>query len=553
MFANVFLMTFRERWRGWAIAVVSMVAMLYAAMWAYGNIDMSIYEHMPEAYLSLIGLTGNMDVGALSVSVIMGSYGAIVVGSMALTMGAASIAGEERKGTLSLLLANPRSRTHVQLSKVGALAVLTVSMVVAIAASIFLAASMLDVSLGDLKVWDFAVHLVAASLFYGMVSVCIGAWTGSRSAAVGTSVGLMVAGFLGTGLLPLIDGGEDWVGIFPWHYFDGADPLYNGVEWGDVGVLMAAVAVLGVAALVGVNRRDLKGQSTSVTMFDRLRANPMTKKVADKLGGAARVSSIWFKTASDYQTMLVIVCLYTFLVQGLMMGPFWSVIPEDVITAADTLPEEFIVIFGGGDMATPEGFYQVETFGMMGPVVVMILTISIAQGAAAGEESRRTMGLLMANPVSRSRVLAEKTFTMLALGALVGISTFAGVAAGFVIGGLDLNVGNLAATCVLMTLVGYLFGALALAIGAGTGKARAAMFAAIGLGVVTHVMDSLGELNASVGWMQKLSPYYYYLGSDPLNTGMDWGNAAVLLAVTVVLIGAAFVLFQRRDLRQGGE
>jgi ABC-2 type transport system permease protein len=55
-----------------------------------------------------------------------------------------------------------------------------------------------------------------------------------------------------------------------------------------------------------------------------------------------------------------------------------------------------------------------------------------------------------------------------------------------------------------------------------------------------------------LGGLEWFSPFHYYLGSDPLNTGMDWGNAAVLLAPSVVLFGLAFALFQRRDIRQRG-
>jgi len=47
------------------------------------------------------------------------------------------------------------------------------------------------------------------------------------------------------------------------------------------------------------------------------------------------------------------------------------------------------------------------------------------------------------------------------------------------------------------------------------------------------------------------SPFYYYLTSDPLNTGMHWGHAGVLAALTVVLLAAAVAFFNRRDLRYG--
>ncbi len=46
--------------------------------------------------------------------------------------------------------------------------------------------------------------------------------------------------------------------------------------------------------------------------------------------------------------------------------------------------------------------------------------------------------------------------------------------------------------------------------------------------------------------------FYYYLSSDPLINGMHWGHAAVLGGLFVILVAAAVVLFQRRDLRQTG-
>jgi ABC-2 type transport system permease protein len=286
-------------------------------------------------------------------------------------------------------------------------------------------------------------------------------------------------------------------------------------------------------------------------MLDRLRANPMTKKVADRLGGSARVSSIWVKTASEHQISLFSAVAYMFLV-GLMLGAFWRAIPEDTFALYNQLPEGLSVmfeLFGGGDITTAEGFVQIETFGMMGPIMVMLVTISIAANAIAGEEAKRTMGLLLANPISRSRIIAEKTFTMLLYASIVGVLSFAGTMAGSVVGDQGLAWQNVAAICVLLTLIGLVGGGLSLAIGAGTGRKGAAVWGAIGFMVAMHVMNSLGEIAENPAW-QKLSPFYYYLGGDPLNNGLDWLHAGVLAAAAVVLIAIAFPLFQRRDVRE---
>ena len=551
MLANVFAKTTRDRWKGWMIALVSLIALLVMAMAAYQNIDMDLFTGLPEVYRSIIGISADADVGSLAITALIASYGAMTIAAMALSMGAASIAGEESKGTMGLLLANPKSRTHVLVSKTAAMVLLTALGVLVLWGATYLTAGGLDVSIEGMDVRALSVHLLLNSLFYGFLATAIGAWTGNRGAAIGVSTGIMVLSFFAVGMLPIIEGAEKYVKAFPWHYFTGSDPLLNGIDWGHIGVLFAACAVFAVGAVIGVNRRDLKSQSVGVTLLDRLRGNPMTEKVIGRLAGSARVSSIWVKTASEYQVHLVITG-GSMLLMGVMMGPMYAAIPQETFAAFANFPEVMLAMFGGGDLGTPEGWYQIETFGMMAPIAVMIVAIAIGAGALAGEESRRTMGLLLANPIKRSRVVLAKSWTMIFFSFLIGVITFASVALGSVLGDLGMDIGFIAATCLLQTLVGLVFGALALALSAGTGKKKIAIFVAVGAGIGFHVFNSLTEINDTLADWARWSPFHYYLGNDPLNNGMDWGNAAVLAAISVVLIAASLVFFQRRDIRQTG-
>ena len=47
---------------------------------------------------------------------------------------------------------------------------------------------------------------------------------------------------------------------------------------------------------------------------------------------------------------------------------------------------------------------------------------------------------------------------------------------------------------------------------------------------------------------RKLSPFYYYMGADPLTNGLDPVHAGVLIALTVAFLAVALVTFERRDL-----
>ncbi len=549
---NVFVKTVSDRWLGWAIAAVSVALFLFFGMSAYREIDLSVYTSLPEAFRSLIGISDDIDVGGLAISIMFSTWGALTLAGVALAMGSSAIAGEERDGTMDILLANPKSRTYVLLSKTGALVTSVAVATVALWLPVHPIAAMLGVQIAGLDVEALMLHLFANSLFFGMLGLAIGAITGNKGTATGASTAILVLSFFGVGFLPLIDGGEAVVKLLPWYYFDGSDPVNNGVAWGHLALLGSGSLLLLVAAAIGFNRRDLKGQSVGTTMLDRIRGNPLLNKMIGRLAGSARVSSIWLKTASDYQTLVLITAAVMFLVQGVMMGPMYASIPEETLATFDQLPEQLVALFGGGDMSTPEGWYSLETFGLMAPGAVILVTVVMGAGALAGEESRRTMALLLACPISRYRIVLQKVIPMVLYAVLVGFVTFAGVSIGSLIPDLGMSIGNIAATAMLQTLVGLVFGSLALALSAATGRTSIAIYGAIGAALFFHLFNSLGALNdglADLGW---LTPFSYYLGNDPLNNGMNWGDAAVLAVLSAILIGLSFVLFQRRDIRQRG-
>ena len=124
-FANIFIRTSRDSCMGWAISAASLTLLLLFGMSVYRDIDLTVYNELPEAFRSLLSIGEDVDVRGLAIGYIFGSLVALVLTAMALVMGSAAIAGELRNGTMGILLVNPKSRTHVLLSKAVALALLT--------------------------------------------------------------------------------------------------------------------------------------------------------------------------------------------------------------------------------------------------------------------------------------------------------------------------------------------------------------------------------------------------------------------------------------------
>jgi ABC-2 type transport system permease protein len=549
MLINIFTKTIRDRWLGTLIATVTLVLFVLMAMAFYRDIDLSFYTELPEVFRQILGVPPGVDVASLGIGVMITSYGAWILAGLMIAAGSASIASEESKGTIGILLGNPKSRTNMLLSKAASMILLTGLAVAGLFGSIYLIVGMFDISTTGLNVSALSLHLFLNVLFYGFMAMAIGAWTGNRGTAAGATVGLMFVSIFAVGILPLVEGLGGIVKVFPWYYFNSSEPLFNGVNWSHIAVLGIGIVLFAIVAVIGVNRRDLRGQSIGVTLLDRLRNNRITRKVVERLAGSARVSRIWIKTLSEHQGILVVTGYIMFLVMGLLIGPIYNFIPEELFSLTEDFPETLLIAFGGGNMSTPEGFYQIETFGLMAPIAIMVVTIAVGARALAGEEERRTMGLLLANPIKRSKIVIEKAWAMVICAFTVGFATFAGVWLGSLIGRLGMDVGNIAATCLLVTLLGMLIGALALALSAATGRTKFAIYGSIGAALLFYMISNFFPLNESLASYAKWSPYYYYLSSDPLLTGMDWGHGAILAGLTLGLIILSITLFQRRDLR----
>jgi ABC-2 type transport system permease protein len=548
---TIFTKTVRDRWLAMAIAAVVLVLFMVYAMAIYSDIDLSIYTDLPVGLRELFGIPEGADVASLSYNVMLGFTGSVTLAGIAISMGASAIAGEERAGTMGLLLANPRSRTHVLLSKAASMVALTAAGSVVLLGASYAVPVLLDVDIGESHIDAMIVHLALNALFYGFGALAVGAWTGNRTLASGLATGVMIVSYVAAGLLPLVDSLSGLVRIFPWYYYDGSDPLINGYHRGHLAVLGGGCAVLAAAALIGVNRRDLRGRSVGGTLLDRLRANPATDRIFERLAGSTRVSRLWIKTVSEHQGLLLITSITMFGMMGVIIGPMYATIETDLSQFSEGFPEALLALAGGGEFTTPEGFYQIETYSLSAPVAIMIVTIVVATRGLAGEEGRRTMGLLLANPIRRSTVVLEQALAMTIYAAVVGVATFVGVVAGSILGGLGMSVADIAAATVLVTLLGLVFGALALALSAATGRVAVSVYGTVGAALASHLISSLLPLSDRFTAVARFTPHYYFLESDALVEGMHWPNGAVLTVLAMVLVGISVLAFERRDIRAG--
>ncbi|HSJ58199.1 MAG TPA: ABC transporter permease subunit [Anaerolineae bacterium] len=215
-------------------------------------------------------------------------------------------------------------------------------------------------------------------------------------------------------------------------------------------------------------------------------------------------------------------------------------------------PEEIMGFFGDiMSIMTPKGYLDVYYFAYM-HVIVGILAISAAAGLIIGDEEKGTLDLVLAHPISRSRLFWGRVLgyvAALVIILLAGWLSWVIPAQGTT---LDLTwleflrpFGPLLATLLL-------FGSLALVLSMVMPSARLAGMLAGGLLVGNYLLVGLSNLNENLANIVEYTPLYYYQGGDAV-TGLNWGWLGGLIGVTLVLALIAWWRFQERDIRVGGE
>ena len=91
LLANVATKTFMERWKGMAVATAGMGLMLWFAMAAYQGIDTDFFTRMPEAWRALMNIPADGNFTILAYAAMYSSWGALIIGSLTLSMGSASM------------------------------------------------------------------------------------------------------------------------------------------------------------------------------------------------------------------------------------------------------------------------------------------------------------------------------------------------------------------------------------------------------------------------------------------------------------------------------
>ncbi|MGH2535851.1 MAG: ABC transporter permease subunit [Candidatus Promineifilaceae bacterium] len=247
---------------GWSIGLTVFVAYI---VFLYPEIqpmlarldltDIPIYQAMAGQIANLASLSGYLNVYLMA-------YLPLILSIYAIVNGTGTLAGVEDNGTLEIPLSLPLARWQIVVAKALALAagLFLVLLLTGLVAAAALAAISDQVGPTDIAPADVALAVLGAwplTLFFGQLSLFLGAYLPSRRLAAVVATVVLIATYFANNLAGLSDGLERLQALYPFHYFDGRQLLSEGIDLDGGLTLLGAGLFCLLLALVAFERRNV--------------------------------------------------------------------------------------------------------------------------------------------------------------------------------------------------------------------------------------------------------------------------------------------------------
>ena len=219
----------------------------------------------------------------------------------------------------------------------------------------------------------------------------------------------------------------------------------------------------------------------------------------------------------------------------------------------ENLPESIRALAGLQDL--PEGVgFSLETFVALEFIgqwaaFVAIYAVFAAGGIVAREVERGTMDLILAQPLSRTRLVLSKFGVFLAGLGIIALGSFLGTLVGMAIIEEKIGLGNAA-------LALFQGGSLVLAVGS-----YSLLFSCLTLdprrtlllsGTITaafYILNFTAPALKSFSWVGRLSLFHYFAPESILRTGQpDWAGLGIFWGLALLCLALSLAVFRRRDI-----
>ncbi len=228
---------------------------------------------------------------------------------------------------------------------------------------------------------------------------------------------------------------------------------------------------------------------------------------------------------------------------------FFPTIKDSATQLFQNIPKQFQNLVGDtSSYSTITGYIGSGIFELRIPMLTLPMSIILAVGLTVSEESSGKMYQLLAQPVSRSKIVLQKWLSLLIITTVI----FAMMTVGIIVTTLLIKehvpyakLGMFTLMCWLMSMA---VSGICFMVGAASGRKGLTIFVSSFVAFGGYLISSFAT---QVSWLKNLdyiSLFHYYHPSIITKQGLVFSHILVLVTVSIVSIIIATIGFANRDI-----
>lgn len=260
-------------------------------------------------------------------------------------------------------------------------------------------------------------------------------------------------------------------------------------------------------------------------------------------------NSITTKTLYEKRWFLLGWMLGIITMAGITIA-FYPSIKDQVGQLLASVPKQLQSVTGSADdYRTMAGYIGSGVFDLRIPLLTLTMAIILAINISSGEESNGQLDQLLAQPVSRTRIVLEKwlAFTLIIIASHIAL--FISIVLLVVLIGETASISMLAGATLMATLLAIVSGSLALMASFATGKKGLSIAVSSLIIFGSYLLTSFATQLEWLRTTDNFSIFHYYKASAVIQHGIVASHVTVLLGIIVFCILIAIIGFRRRDVQ----
>ena len=171
--------------------------------------------------------------------------------------GVNAVAQEEERRTADVLFTLPISRARILTTKIISGICAQLLLVIVTFSTLVIGIRFVDISLPTVKILAASFSCAMLGTMFHAVAIFFGSVFGKKSIALGGAVALAIAGFLFYSLAPLVHTFDRVLGINPFQWALGSNPLKSGLALGYTVLSLVTMTLVYGASLLIIRSRDI--------------------------------------------------------------------------------------------------------------------------------------------------------------------------------------------------------------------------------------------------------------------------------------------------------